>query len=81
MTEITKKMFSDIQNLSSTLLSTLDESIFFIELSGFLAKYIKANKVQVYSVSYRILIFIFEATDNDADEDLAQERLNPPPAY
>lgn len=50
MTELVKKISSEINTLSSTLLETLDESIFFIELSNFFSKYIHADEVQVFSV-------------------------------
>ena len=51
MAEILKKDPSEIERIASILLSTLDESIFFIELSQFLAQWIGVEKVMVFKTT------------------------------
>lgn len=50
MSKAVSKTSSNLEELSSILLSTLDESIFFTELSNYLKKKINAEKVSAYRV-------------------------------
>ena len=50
MTELVTELKTEIETLSSILLSTLDESIFFSELSKFLLKNTETNRVLIYQI-------------------------------
>ena len=50
MTEPVAKLSTEIQELSSILLSTLDESIFFNELSKFLLSVVECDQIMVFKV-------------------------------
>ncbi|MEI8346270.1 MAG: sigma 54-interacting transcriptional regulator [Pseudomonadota bacterium] len=52
MADLLNKDASNVEQIASILLSTLDESIFFIELSNFLAQIIGADKVMVFKATH-----------------------------
>ena len=50
MSEVLSKNSSEIEQLASSLLATLDESVFFSELSKFLGKDLKVDQILAYKV-------------------------------
>jgi Nif-specific regulatory protein len=50
MTELVAKSSTGIQDLSSTLLSTLDEAIFFSELGNYLSNQLVSDQLLIYKV-------------------------------